>query len=321
MLIRIPKGWEIPEREVTPENVYLDRRRFLAGASAAAVGGISGLVLASDNGRPAGLPAQKGRPELLSMGAPRNPEYKTDYPVTAEHVATSFNNYYEFTESKAQVWKLAEKFESRPWEIKITGLVERPRKIDVDELIQQMALEERVYRLRCVEAWFMVIPWVGFPMKKFVEWCAPKPKARYVRLVSFYRPSQAEGQRVATWYPWPYHEALTLAEATHELTLLSVGMYGKTLPNQNGAPLRLIVPWKYGFKSIKGITRFEFTDQQPATFWNTAVPAEYDFVANVDPAKPHPRWSQAAEHAIETGEVAPTRVYNGYEKYVARLYR
>jgi sulfoxide reductase catalytic subunit YedY len=321
MLIKIPQGWEIPERQVTPENAYLDRRRFLAGASAAAVAGISGLVLSSDSVLSAGLPPQKGKPELLPMSAPRNPEYKVDYPITSERVATSFNNYYEFTESKAQVWKLAEKFESRPWEIKIAGLVEKPRKIDVDDLIRQMQLEERVYRLRCVEAWFMVIPWIGFPMKKFVEWCAPKPKARYVHMVSFYRPSQAEGQREGTWYRWPYHEALTLAEATHELALLVVGMYGKTLPNQNGAPLRLIVPWKYGFKSIKGITRFEFTDKQPATFWNAAVPAEYDLVANVDPSKPHPRWSQAAEYAIGTGERVPTRPYNGYEKYVASLYR
>jgi sulfoxide reductase catalytic subunit YedY len=321
MLIKIPLGWEIPEREVTPENVYLDRRRFLAGASAAAVGGISGLVLASGGQGSAQPPSQKETGGLLPGSAPRNLEYKVDYPITTERVATSFNNYYEFTESKAQVWKLAEKFESRPWEIKITGLVEKPRRIDVDELIRQMQLEERVYRLRCVETWFMVIPWLGFPMQKFVEWCAPKPKARYVRMVSFYRPSQAEGQRVATWYPWPYQEALTLAEATHELTLLGVGTYGKTLPNQNGAPLRLIVPWKYGFKSIKSITRFDFSDRRPATFWNSTVPAEYDFVANVDPSKPHPRWSQAAEYAIETGERVPTRLYNGYEKYVARLYR
>jgi len=321
MRIKIPRGWAIPEREVTLERVYLDRRKFLAGASAAAVGGISGLVLASDSAPSLGPSSQKGKPELLPRSAPRNPEYKVDYPLTSERVATSFNNYYEFTEAKRRVWKLAEKFEPRPWEIEIKGWVEKPRKIDVDDLIRQMPLEERVYRHRCVEAWAMVIPWMGFPMKRFVEWCAPKSKARYLRMVSFYRPAQAEGQRTLTQYPWPYHEALTLDEATNELALLVVGVYGKTLPNQNGAPLRVITPWKYGFKGIKGITRFEFTDQPPATFWHTAVPTEYDFVANVDPSKPHPRWSQAHEQLVETGEVIPTRLFNGYEKYVAQLYR
>jgi sulfoxide reductase catalytic subunit YedY len=156
---------------------------------------------------------------------------------------------------------------------------------------------------------------------KFVEWCAPKPEARYVRMVTFFKPGQAQGQRNATWYPWPYHEALTLEEATNEMTLLVVGMYGKTLPNQNGSPLRLITPWKYGFKGIKGITRFEFLKKKPSTFWNTVVPAEYDFRANINPGKPHPRWSQATERVVETGERIPTRLYNGYEEHVAYLYK
>ena len=318
MLIKIPKGWEIPEREATPEKIYLNRRRFLARTSAAA--GIGGLLLAGSGALP-GSGAQKGAPELLLAAAPRNPKYKVDYPVTAERVATRFNNYYEFTQTKKQVWKLAEAFASRPWEIQITGLVDKRRKIDVDDLMRQMPLEERVYRHRCVEAWSMIVPWVGFPMRKFVEWCAPKSQARYVRLVSFHRPAQAQGQRTLTRYPWPYHEGLTLEEAANELSLLVVDMYGRILPNQNGAPLRLIVPWKYGFKGIKGITRFEFTDKPPATFWHTAMPTEYDFLANVDPAKPHPRWTQAHERVVETGEVIPTRLYNGYEEYVASLYR
>jgi sulfoxide reductase catalytic subunit YedY len=321
MLIKIPRGWQIPEREATPEHVYLNRRKFLAGASAAAVAGIGGLVLSGDGGLLLGLPAPKRKSELLPISAVRNPEYEVDHPITAERVATRFNNYYEFTEIKDRVWKLAEEFEPRPWEIEIKGLVEKPRKIDVDDLVRQMPLEERVYRHRCVETWAIIVPWIGFPMKKFVEWCAPKSKARYVRMVSFYRPAQAEEQRIATSYPWPYHEALTLAEATNELALLVVGMYGKTLPNQNGAPLRLHVPWKYGFKSLKGITEFEFTEKQPPTFWDTAVPTEYDFVANVNPLKPHPRWSQASERLVETGERVSTRLYNGYEKYVAHLYK
>lgn len=320
MLIRIPKGWEIPEREATPERVYMNRRKFLIGASAAALAGGLGSILppwartAGGGDKPAG-----NVPQPLS--APRNAEFKVDRPITSERVATGFNNYYEFTEIKDRVWKLAEGFQPRPWQIEIKGEVEKPRKLDVDELIRQMALEERVYRHRCVEAWSMVVPWVGFPMKKFIEWCAPTSQARFVRMVSFLRPSQAEGQRRAHWYPWPYHEALTLEEATNELTLLTVGMYGKTLPNQNGSPLRLITPWKYGFKGIKGITRFEFVEKQPATFWNTAVPAEYDFWANINPGKPHPRWSQATERVVETGERIPTRLYNDYEKYVAQLYK
>lgn len=318
MLIKIPKGWEIPGREATSEHTYLNRRRFLAGTSAAA--GIGGLLLAGGSGELPGSSAEKGKPELLLASVRRNAEYKVDHPLTAERVAARFNNYYEFTEAKARVWKLAEAFVSRPWGIEIAGLVDKPRRIDVDDLMRQMPLEERVYRHRCVEAWSMIVPWIGIPMKKFVEWCVPKSRARYVRMVSFYRPAQAEGQRRANRYPWPYHEALTLAEATNELALLVVGMYGKILPNQNGAPLRLITPWKYGFKGIKGIVRFEFTDKQPATFWNATLPAEYDFLANVDPSKPHPRWSQAHEQLVETGEVVPTQLYNGYEKYVASLY-
>jgi sulfoxide reductase catalytic subunit YedY len=322
MLIKVPRGWEISEGEVTPERVYLDRRKFLAGASAA-LAGMGSLVVPGGDGLARGRPDLKDRSSarLLPLSAPRKAEYQVDHPITAEPVATRFNNYYEFTETKARVWKLAEEFDSRPWQIEIRGLVQKPRTIDVDDLIRQMSLEERVYRLRCVEAWTMFIPWIGFPMQKFVEWCAPLSNARYVRMVSFYRPAQAEGQRRASRYRWPYHEVLTLAEATNELALLVVGMYGKTLPNQNGAPLRLHVPWKYGFKSIKAITKFEFTDQQPATFWNATVPAEYDFLANVDPSKPHPRWSQAHEQLVETGEVVPSRLYNGYEKYVASLYK
>lgn len=321
MLIKIPRGWEIPEREVTPEHVYLNRRKFLAGASATALAGIGSLILPGGSALSLGIPGRKENPSLRPLSAPRNSEYKVDHPITSEKVATGYNNYYEFTEIKDRVWKLAEEFQPRPWEIEIKGLVAKPRKIDVDDLIRQMPLEERVYRHRCVEAWTIFVPWVGFSMKKFVEWCAPKPKARYVRMMSFFRPSQAQGQQTATWYPWPYHEALTLEEATNELALMVVGMYGKTLPNQNGAPLRLHVPWKYGFKSIKAITKFEFIDKQPPTFWNTVVPTEYDFVANVNPAKPHPRWSQASERLVETGERVPTRPYNGYEKYVAYLYK
>jgi sulfoxide reductase catalytic subunit YedY len=321
MLIKIPKGWEIPERLATPEDVYLNRRKLLAGASAAILGGIGGLLLPGGKGWARGGGAQQPTSALHPLSAPRNPEYKVDHPITSEFVSTHYNNYYEFTEVKNQVWKVAADFQPRPWQIEIKGHVAKPCKIDVDELIRQMPLEERVYHHRCVEAWTIYVPWIGFPMKKFVEWCAPTSKARYVRMVSFFRPGQAEGERRATWYPWPYYEGLTLAEATNELALLVVGMYGKILPNQNGSPLRLHTPWKYGYKSIKAITRFEFVEKQPRTFWHTVVPNEYDFWANVNPNKPHPRWSQASERLVETGERIPTLIYNGYAKYVANLYR
>ena len=319
MLIKIPRGWEIPERLVTPEHVYLNRRKFLAGVSVAALGGVAGRRSEVDAW--AKVPSVSGGPDLPPIKAQRNARYTVDHPITSERVATHFNNYYEFTEIKDRVWQLAEDFHSRPWQIEIKGDVEKHRKIDVDELIHQMPLEERVYRHRCVEAWTIFVPWIGFPMKKFVEWCAPTSKARYVRMVSFFRPGEAEGQRLATWYPWPYYEGLTIEEATNELALLVVGAYGKTLPNQNGSPLRLHVPWKYGYKSIKGITLFEFTSKQPPNFWNVVVPNEYDFWANVNPAKPHPRWSQATERLVETGERVPTRLYNGYEQYAAYLYK
>jgi len=318
MLVKIPKGWEIPEREVTPEHVYLNRRKFLASASAGLVGGL--IRPGTLGGSPAATAGAKRG--LAPLVAPRNPEYKTDRPITRERIATGYNNYYEFTEAKDQVWKVAQDFEPRPWQIEFKGHIEKPFKIEIDDLIKQMTLEERVYRLRCVERWVVIIPWIGFPVKKLIELAKPTSRARFLRMVSFFRPAQAPGQREGTWSTyWPYHEGLTMEEAYNELAFMVVGAYGKILPNQNGSPLRLHTPWKYGFKSIKAITRFEFVEKRPATFWNTAVPNEYDFEANVNPGKPHPRWSQAQEQLVETGEVVPTRLYNGYEKYVAHLYK
>jgi len=320
MLIRIPKGWETPEREVTPEELYRSRRRFLAGAAvgAGAFGlAMMGLGRALDpfDQEPAGLA------NLAPLKAARNAKYTVERPITAERIVAGYNNFYEFSTDKGRVAALAAGFRSRPWEVEIVGEVEKPRRLDVDELIRQMPLEERVYRLRCVEAWSVVVPWTGFPLAKFVEWAKPKSSARFLRMVSFLRPSEAPGQRTQDWYPWPYFEALTMAEATNELAMIVVGSYGHQLPNQNGAPLRLIVPWKYGFKSIKSIVRFEFTRSQPKNFWNVVAPAEYDFYANVDPTKPHPRWSQATERDVATGRRIPTLPFNGYAEFVAQLYR
>jgi len=316
MLIRKPKPGEVPEREVTPESVYLGRRRLLQTAALGFSGVASSLraALASSN--------KPGVEALRRLPAQRNSKFKVEgRDITPEPITAGFNNYYEFTVDKRRVAELAEHFESRPWQIEVRGLVEKPLKFDVDDLLKRFPLEERVYRLRCVEAWSIVVPWTGFPMAKFVEWAKPTAKAKYVRMVSVLRPGQCPGQREQTWYPWPYFEALRLDEATNEVAFLVAGSYGHVLPNSNGSPLRLAVPWKYGYKSIKAIVRFEFTDKQPPTFWNALVPNEYDFLSNVNPAKPHPRWSQATEEEVATRKRIPTLPYNGYGEYVAHLYR
>ncbi|RMF60446.1 MAG: protein-methionine-sulfoxide reductase catalytic subunit MsrP [Calditrichaeota bacterium] len=324
-LIKIPKGWELPEREVTPEDVYINRRRFLKTMGFSGLGAwglLMGCLNKSSEAQPqvsddVRRTIPKPAPPYL---APRNPKYTVDRPITTEEVAASYNNFYEFTTDKARVWRLAEKFETRPWEIEVTGHVHKKRTFDVDDLVRMFDLEERVYRFRCVEAWSMVVPWVGFPLKKLIDEVQPTSEAKYVRFVSFLRPEQAYGQKTERWYPWPYYEGLTMREATNELTLMVTGIYGHALPNQHGAPVRIITPWKYGYKSIKSIVRIEFVSKQPPTFWNDLVPHEYDFTSNVNPNVPHPRWSQASERVVDTNQRIPTLIYNGYAEYVAHLY-
>ncbi|NBB71926.1 MAG: protein-methionine-sulfoxide reductase catalytic subunit MsrP [Alphaproteobacteria bacterium] len=304
-VVRRP-GWAIPEREVTPEHLYLDRRRALGwlGAGAAA----------------AALPASARANELLAgrYPAPRNDTYEVQRALTPEETVTSYNNFYEFGSSK-RIARAARALELQPWEILIDGMVAEEKRLDVTELIGRMALEERVYRLRCVEAWAMTIPWTGFPMAELVKFAAPSSGARYVRMETFENPRVAPGQR-QFWYPWPYVEGLTMAEATNELAFLVTGLYGRPVPNQNGAPLRLAVPWKYGFKSIKSIKRFTFTDERPVSFWEDLAADEYGFWANVNPEVPHPRWSQATERVVGSDERVPTRLFNGYGDDVAHLY-
>lgn len=324
--VKIAKGWELPEREATPEEVYLNRRTFLQAMGFSGLGAW-GLLMGCLEKASQVEAGETGLKEVRRSipkpqppyPAPRNPRYTVDRPITTEEVAASYNNFYEFTTDKAQVWRLAEKFETRPWEIHVGGLVHKPRTFDVDDLLKMFELEERVYRFRCVEAWSMVVPWTGFPFRKLVEAVQPTSRAKYVRLVTFLRPEQAPGQRRGG-YPWPYYEGLSLQEATNELTLLVTGIYGHALPNQHGAPVRLITPWKYGYKSIKSIVQIEFVEKQPRTFWNDLAPHEYDFVSNVDPAVPHPRWSQATERVIDTNERIPTLPFNGYGEFVAQLY-
>ncbi len=307
-VFRIPKGWELPERWATPEHLCLNRRQFLASVGWAAVGGASGFHTPLQGAETSPYPAQ------------RNAKYMLDRPVTPEEIATRYNNFAEFSHQKEAIWMMMDKFQIEPWTIKISGLVRKPQTLDVYKLIRTMPLEERLYRLRCIEAWSMAVPWTGFPFKKLIDLVEPTSDAKYVRMVSFYRPDQAPGQLSFATYPWPHREALTIQEATNELAFLVTGMYGKPLPKQNGAPIRLAVPWKYGFKSIKSIEIIEFTADRPTTFWNQVEPHHHDFFANVDPRVPHPKWSQETERDIATGETRKTIAFNGYGEYVAQMY-
>jgi sulfoxide reductase catalytic subunit YedY len=308
------RGWELPERDATPEQVFLDRRRFLA-AGAAALALAPGAAHAQRMSDVANLPD----PSASLYPARRNETFTLDRPITDEAINTTYNNYYEFGSAKT-IARYAQALPLRPWTVKIDGMVERPQEIGIDDLLARMPLEERLYRHRCVEAWWMAVPWTGFPLAKLVDLARPLASAKYLRMETFQNPSVASGQR-ATWYPWPYVEGLTVAEATNELAFLVTGAYGKPLARSMGAPLRLAVPWKYGFKSIKAITRFSFTDQRPKSFWEALQGSEYGFWANVNPEVPHPRWSQATEKSIESEERRPTLLFNGYGDYVAGLYK
>jgi sulfoxide reductase catalytic subunit YedY len=249
-----------------------------------------------------------------------NPAFRSaDRPLTAEVEAARYCNFYEFSSGKS-VWRYVGPFRPQPWTVEVCGLVAKPKTYDIDDLIRAFPLEQRVYRHRCVEAWAMVVPWTGFPLAALLAKAEPLPEARYVRFVSFHNPKVASNQG-HSGLPWPYNEGLTLAEATNELAFLATGMYGHPLLKQHGAPVRLVVPWKYGYKSAKSIVRIELTERRPATFWNTLQPTEYDFEANVNPAIPHPRWSQASEKMLGTWERRPTVLYNGYGEQVAGLYR
>jgi sulfoxide reductase catalytic subunit YedY len=309
MLIRIKRGWELPESAATPESVFLNRRQILATAGLGA-----GLILAGGRG----VRAEETSPIADLFPAKRNPAYKVDREITPEEDNATYNNFYEFSMDK-DVSEAAQALKPRPWTVTVDGMVEQERSIDVDELIRAMPVEERLYRHRCVEGWSMTVPWTGFPLKALVDWAKPQGSAKYVRFETFMDPDVAPGQQLS-WYPWPYVEGLTMAEATNDLAFMVMGGYGKTLINQHGAPLRLATPWKYGFKSIKSIVRMTFTDEQPLSYWEAVQPSEYGFWANVNPEVPHPRWSQASERVLHTGERVPTLLFNGYADQVAGLY-
>jgi sulfoxide reductase catalytic subunit YedY len=313
----------LPERALTPESALLSRRRLLKalGIGGAGVALGTGVWWWTKRGSDAEVLAG-GRGPLPGADlypAARNARFgAVDRALTSEAEAARYCNFYEFNSGK-QVWRYVQPFQPVPWTLAVGGLVAKPRTFDLDDVLRTFPLEERLYRHRCVETWAMAIPWTGFPLAALLRQVEPLPEARFVRFVSFHRPEQASHQRDRS-QPWPYTEGLTLAEAGNELTFLATGMYGHPLLKQHGAPLRLVVPWKYGFKSAKSVVRLELTAKQPATFWNTLVPREYDFWANVNPAVPHPRWSQAKERMLGSGEVRPTQPYNGYAEWVAHLY-
>ncbi len=309
-------GWEIAEREATPESVFFDRRKFLAGSLGVLAGGILG---AGGLSGPAEAKTETPKDKTLDLyPAKRNPAFTLDRPLTDKMVAAKYNNFYEFGGTKTIQW-LAQRLKIRPWQVRVSGLVDKPKTYDIDHLVRSMPLEERLYRFRCVEAWAMAIPWTGFPFSALIKKAAPKSEAKYVKLTTFLDRKVALGQ-LRFWQPWPYVEALTIEEAMNDMTLLVTGIYGHPLPKQHGAPIRLITPWKYGFKSIKSIVSIEFTRERPKTFWETVGPNEYGFWANVNPNFAHPRWSQAQDRMLGTDEVRPTQIFNGYGKWVASMY-
>ena len=308
------RGWEIPERLATPEHLAFSRRALLLGGACA-------LALApyAANAQRVEDLAKLPDPSADLYPAKRNETYTLDRPITDETINGHYNNFYEFGMSK-NIAEPAQALPIRPWTIKIDGMVEKPFEIGIDDLERKLTLEERTYRHRCVEAWSMAIAWTGFPLVKLIALAKPLGSAEFVRMETFQDPKIAPGQR-QPWYPWPYVEGLTMAEAGNELTFIATGAYGHPLAKQHGAPLRLAVPWKYGFKSIKSIVRFTFTDKRPKGMWEVLQPAEYGFWANVNPAVPHPRWSQATEEVIGTGERRPTLLFNGYGEFVSNLYK
>jgi sulfoxide reductase catalytic subunit YedY len=310
MLIKRRFGWEIPEHRVTPEAVFLNRRSLLASVAGAAVAGWAGPASAEAD------PSQGLYPARL------NPLYKdAGRPATDEKYNTNYNNFYEFGTSKG-IAAEAENLRIRPWEIAIDGEVDKPFVIGIDDLLKKVTLEERVYRHRCVEAWSMVVPWSGFPLKALVDLAKPKAEAKYVRFETFNDPEMASGQQPGLFgsMPWPYIEGLTMAEALHDLSFVVTGAYGKPVAKSMGAPIRIHLPWKYGFKSIKSIVKVSFVKERPIGMWEQLQPSEYGFWANVNPQVPHPRWSQASEQVLGTGERIDTQIYNGYSEFVASLY-
>ena len=318
MLIKKPTGYEIPSSEITPKGIYLSRRKFMTGAAALA----ATAALAACGAPPA--PAEPTATSSGSNEAPETPDVEGQAdelgdPLTSYRDVTNYNNFYEFSLDKEEVAPMSAGFPTSPWQVEIDGMVRNPGVYDVADLRSRFDQEERIYRLRCVEGWSMVIPWLGFPLAQLLKEVEPTSDAQFVRFETLYDPEKMPGQK-SRWYEWPYVEGLRLDEAMHDLTILSTGLYGEELLPQNGAPIRLVVPWKYGFKSIKSIVKISLVDEMPTSLWMAAQPREYGFYANVNPEVPHPRWSQATERRIGELGRRKTLLFNGYEEQVADLY-
>ena len=287
---------QINPSEITPENLYLNRKQLMKASAAFLTAGLVGDLFAG------------------------NLYPKENLKQTPHEAVTSYNNFYEFSTDKEEVKALAKNFKFYPWNITVSGHVKKPGTYAIETIMKRFPTEDRIYRFRCVEGWSMVIPWLGFPLHKLLAYVQPTNKAKFVKFTTLHDPKQMPGQK-GSWFQWPYTEGLRLDEAMHDLTLLATGLYGKNLLPQNGAPLRLVVPWKYGFKSIKSIVKIELVETMPTTFWMAAGPAEYGFYSNVNPEVSHPRWTQASERKIgESGRIK-TLPFNGYEKQVAHLYK
>ncbi len=308
-------GQDIPGSEITPRALYLRRRDFLGGGASLAAG--AALGVACKAGASEGVAAGK-------LPGVKKSAYTVDESLTSFEDVTHYNNFYEFGTDKGDPAAKAGTLKPRPWTVVVDGYVKKPQRLDIDTLMKGFPLEERVYRMRCVEAWSMVIPWVGFPLADLIKRLEPTSMAKYVGFTTLLDPEQMPGQKPGLFgsvLPWPYVEGLRMDEAMNPLTLLAVGLYGQVLPNQNGAPIRLVTPWKYGFKGCKSIVKISFVDSQPPTTWNIMAPNEYGFYANVNPEVDHPRWSQATERRIGEFRRRKTLMFNGYGDYVASLYK
>lgn len=306
------KSVPVKPSEITPYSQYLSRRDFLKAAGI--VTGSALLAACAPSVTESAVP--EGEAEVPSASGMTD---ELGDPVNSFRDITNYNNFYEFSTNKEAVAPLSKDFTASPWTVEVYGMVSNPKTYGIEDLLKKFPQEERIYRLRCVEAWSMVIPWTGFPLASLLKEVEPTSDAKYVRFETVYRPEEMKGQG-SRFYPWPYQEGLRLDEAMNDLTILATGLYGLPMPNQNGAPIRLVVPWKYGFKSIKSIVKIELTDEQPATLWNTVAPNEYGFYSNVNPEVSHPRWSQASERRIGELGRRPTLMFNGYAEQVAYLY-
>lgn len=315
MLIKVKRGWELPESAAMDESAYINRRTLLKGLTIGSL--LPGAAMAGGAGmREAHAAAD---PSAGLYPVPRNERYKVEERgLTSEVDATTYNNFYEFGTSK-YISEEAQAMNIRPWEIEFDGLVEKPFKIDIDTLLSKVQLETRIYRFRCVERWAMTVPWSGFQMSQLVEMAKPLGSARYIKMQTL-ADEESMPNLAANWYPWPYTEGVTMDEAMNELAFMVTGLFDKPVPKQNGAPLRIMLPWKYGFKSIKSIVRFTFTEERPVSYWEELQGAEYGFWANVNPDVPHPRWPQHQEQLLTSKDIVPTKLYNGYAEFVADMY-